>query len=149
MRTGLKAVVFKWGSVEHYGSTSTVQGFHKNLNKCYYRQYRTSLKECPGALLKFSLPGEADIRGGCLFTNLLLGGRLFHFVDIQTQSFPIDVSTHINATYDETGNRRKWESVKKLYQNGKVEKQYKEKGYKTMSILSHSSISISLQSGVA
>ena len=37
----------------------------------------------------------------------------FHFIYIQTPFFPIFVSRHINATYDEKGNTREMESVKK------------------------------------
>ena len=58
------------------------------------------------------------------------------------------MNTHINVTYEEIVNTRKRETVKKPYENEKVSKQYKGKGYKTISILSSSSISISLHSGV-
>ena len=70
----------------------------------------------------------------------------FHVIYIQTQYFPIIVSRHINATYDEIENTWKRESVKKPYENEKVTKQYKGKGHKTMSISSSSSISVSLHS---
>ena len=84
--------------------------------------YRISSKERPGAHLKVSLRGEAAIRGGAHLQLCFFGGCSFDFVDIQTQSFPIVVSRHINATYEEIGNTRKMESVRKPYENEKDHK---------------------------
>ena len=97
-------------------------------------EYRISSKELRGAHLQIYLfPGEGS----------------FHFVYIQTQSFQIVMSRRINATYDEIGNAKKRESVKKPYEHGKVAKQYQGKDYKTMLISCAWSISISLHSGAA
>ena len=58
------------------------------------------------------------------------------------------MSGNISATYNEIRNTRKRESVKK-YESEKIAEQYEGKGYKTISISSSTSISISLQSVVA
>ena len=68
---------------------------------------------------------------------------------MQTQSSPAVVGRHINATYEEVGNTKKRESVRKPYENGKLTKQYTGKGHKKNINFSSSSISISLDSGVA
>ena len=65
---------------------------------------------------------------------------------MQTQSFPIVVSKHTNATHEEAENTRKRETVKKPLENEKVTKQHNGKDYKKISISFSSSISISLHS---
>lgn len=84
-----------------------------------------------------------------MYRSASLGGRSFHFADMQTQSFPTVVSRNINVTYDEIGDTKKRESVKKPYEDEKVAKQYKGKGCKTVFISPSSLISFSLHSGVA
>ena len=110
--------------------------------------YRISSKERPGRSSKSQPSRGGGHSRGRSFTNLLFWGRSIHVVDKQTQSLPIVVSRHINPKYEETGNTGQRESIKKPYEKEKITKQYKGKGYKTISILSSSSISISLHSGV-
>ena len=99
--------------------------------------YHISLKEYLGCSFKSQSSRRGNhFRRVFSYKSASLGVVCsFHFVDIQTQFFPTVVSRHINATYDEIGNTRKMESVKKPYENGKVTKQYKREDYKTISVL--------------
>ena len=58
--------------------------------------------------------------GGIHLQICFFGGNSFHFIGIQTKSFLIVVSEHINATHEEAGKTRKRESRK--HENEKVAK---------------------------
>ena len=84
-------------------------------------------KSTRGAHLKVSLPGGGHSRRGAHLQICFFGGRLFHFLDIRTQSFPKVVSSHINGTYDEIGNTWKWSQSKNHMKMEKLHSNIKER----------------------
>ena len=106
--------------------------FLNRLNVFLIRVYRISSKEHPGRSFKSQPSRGGGHSRGRSFTNMLLWGWSFDFVDIQTQFFPIVMvmGRYINTTYEEIGNTRKRELVRKPYENEKLRKHYNGKGYK-------------------